>query len=174
MTAFAICFMCLRENRAEAPAPENWTCQHCGASLAACGQRLDIGIPQRKAAAGGSSAPAAEAEIREVCRPLDAEDGGFAAAAEAALVSSQLSGKSRRPDGGAVSGGRMLQGPTVLDGRGETSQRLDRPALARSGEGGGRALAGRPVPGYSAATTATECQPEATPFDITPSSRRTA
>ena len=64
MTAFAICFMCLRENRAEVPAPENWTCQHCGASLAACGQRLD------------------------------------------------------------------------------------RPALARSGEGGGRALAGRPVPGY--------------------------
>jgi hypothetical protein len=90
MTAFAICFLCTRENRTDAPVPGNWVCQHCGASLAACGQRLD----------------------RRVCASVE--------------------------------------------------------------EGGGRALAGLPVPGYSAVTTATECRQEATPFRITPSQRRTA
>jgi hypothetical protein len=52
--------------------------------------------------------------------------------------------------------------------------KLDPLALDGLRQGGGRALAGLPVPGYSAATTATECQPEATPSDITPLLRRSA
>ena len=89
MTAVATCFMCLRENRADAPAA-NWKCARCGSPLAAC------------------------------------------------------------------------------------SQRLDRNSAESVKSGGGRALAGRPVPGYLAVTTATECPREATPFRTTPFQRRTA